>query len=470
MRIIKRLQAACILLALSCTVLAQGLPAPVDDVLKSLDIPRYAVGVYVQEAGGGPVLAEANADSPLSPASTMKLLTSYAALELLGPAFKWKTQAFAHGRQAGDILYGDLIIKGSGDPKFVAESLWQFLRRIRGRGIREIQGNLVLDRSAFETAPHDAASFDGDPAKPYNAGPDALLFNFKAMSFRFVPDTPAGMVHLAVDPPVAGYPVVPPVLSDGECGNWRNRLLPVIDAGGARFQGVYPAACGERVWHLHAYQMTSDQYFSAAFRRIWTDLGGTFTGDVRSGTLPQDARLVAQWDSAPVAEVIRDVNKFSNNVMARQLLLTIAHQVLQIPATAERGAAAISLWLANKGIAARDMRIENGSGLSRSERMSALTMGQLLVAAFRSPTMPEFIASMPLIGLDGTMRERLRAQTVAGNGHIKTGSLNDVRSVAGYVLAASGKRYVVVFMINHARAVEAQAAQDALLQWVYENG
>lgn len=415
-------------------------------------------------------MVAANADRPLNPASTMKLVTTDAALELLGPGFTWKTQAYADGQRAGDVLDGDLIIKGSGDPKLLTENLWQFLRRLRANGLREIRGNLVLDRSAFEEIAYDPASFDGDPMKTYNAGPDALLLNYKAIGFRFVPDESAGVVRLLVDPPIAGYQIVPPMLAGGDCGDWQATLQPAIDGNGARFGGVYAAACGERSWYVHPYQMTHVQYFGAVFRRIWADLGGSFNGEVRNGTVPLTARLVAEWESPSLSEVVRDINKYSNNVMARQLLLTIANNVLQLPATTERGAAMVKLWLNKKGIDAPDLSIDNGSGLSRTARISALTMGRLLAAAYRAAIMPEFMASMPVVGIDGTMRRRLNGQTVAGNAHIKTGRLDDVRAIAGYVLAASGKRYVVVCLINHVNADRGREAQDALLQWVYEHG
>ena len=450
--------------------LGAALPSVVEEALKRSEIPVEAAGVYVQEVGGGPVLAASNWNTSFSPASIMKLVTSSAALELLGPAFTWKTQAYADSRQAGDVLYGDLIIKGNGDPKLVVENFWLFLRRIRAHGIRELRGNVVLDRSAFQDMPFDPASFDGDPMKTYNVGPDALLLNYKAFGFRFVPDEAARKVHLIVDPPVAGYPVVAPALSNGDCSNWRMKLRPVIDGNAARFIGVYPASCGDRTWYVHPYQMTHTQYFAAVFRRIWTELGGTFRGEVRNGLVPPTARLVAEWESVSLSEVIRDINKHSNNVMARQLLLTIANNVLKLPATPDHGAAVVRTWLTNKGIDAPELSIENGAGLSRIERISALTMGRLLAAAFQSPTMPEFMSSLPLAGHDGTMRQSLRTQSVAGYAHIKTGMLNEVRAVAGYVLAASGKRYVAVFMINHANAAQGQEAQDVLLQWIYEQG
>ena len=473
MEIPKILQTAALLflLAASPATPAAELPPPVTRGLQGAAIGPEAVGVYVQEVGArGKVLLSAHPAQAFVPASTMKLVTTDAALELLGPTFSWKTEAYADGVQNGDVLQGDLIIKGGGDPKLVVEKFWLFLRQLRAAGIRDIRGNLVLDRSVFEDGFHDVAAFDDEPTRPYNVGPDALLLNYKTLGFRFVPDAAGGAVRVSVEPPVAGYPVTAPKLAAGECGDWRGRLRAAIEADGIRFNGAYPASCGDRTWYLNPYRMSPTRYFGAVFRQLWSELGGSLQGEVRSGLVPSGARLVGSWESVALPEVIRDINKYSNNVMARQLLLTLAADILKLPANPERGARAIKTWLANKGIEANELVIENGSGLSRDERIAPATMGRMLAAAYQSPLMPEFISSMPLVGYDGTMRRRLNAQTVSGNAHIKTGTLDQVRAIAGYVLAASGKRYAVVCFINHANAAQGQKAQDALLQWVYEKG
>lgn len=456
----------------SCFSCAQaaGLPSPVAEALKRSGIPLNAVGAYVQEVSGPVPRIAVNSTVGFNPASTMKLVTSNAALDLLGPAFTWKTQVYATGTQSGDVLNGDLVIKGSGDPKLVTEKFWQLLRQIRAAGIREIRGNLILDRSAFDDTSYDAARFDGDPLKPYNVGPDALLLNYKVFAFHFLPDPARHLVDVSVDPPLAGYPITPPVLLDGTCADWQAKSLPALNRKGASFAGTFAAACGEKTWYLHPYQMTSTEYFGAVFRQLWADVGGVFKGEVNDGVLPPDARMLTEWQSPALPEVVRDINKYSNNVMARQLLLTLASDVLKLPATPERGGRVVKTWLAAKGIDTSQLVIENGSGLSRIERISAEAMGRMLVAAYQSPVMPELMSALPLVGYDGTMRKRLLTQTVAGRAHIKTGSLNDVRAVAGYVLAASGKRYAVVCIVNHINAPGAQAAHDALLQWVYENG
>src|SRR5450830_1648126 len=455
----------------SATAQAQELPLVVATALKQAKISVKNVGVFVQEVDAARPMLSFNAAAAFNPASVMKLITTDAALELLGPTFNWKTQAYVDGVLSGGVLTGDLSIKGSGDPKLVMENFWLFLRQIRAKGVREIRGNVLLDRSVFEDNVYDPAQFDGDPQKPYNVGPDALLLNYKTIALRFLPDEISGQVNVTMEPPLAGYALKAPKLSkDALCGDWQGKLQADVGIGTAAFNGTYSPACGEKVWYVHPYRMSSTQYFGAVFRQMWSELGGTVSGKVMPGNVVPVARLFAEWQSPAVPEVIRDINKYSNNVMARQLLLTIGAQVAQAPGNTERGARAIRNWLSAKGIGADELQIENGAGLSRNERVAPNTLGQVLVAAFHSPVMPEFIASLPLVGYDGTMRKRLRSEGVAGQAHIKTGSLNDVRSVAGFVQAASGKMYVVVCLINHPNAPSGQAAQDALLQWVFEKG
>jgi len=469
-RLLARLAALALgLLMGALPLMAQELPLSMSNALRQARIPLRNVGVFVQAVDVNQPLLSHNALAAFSPASVMKLLTTDAALELLGPTYSWKTQAYIDGSLSNGVLNGDLSIKGSGDPKLVMENFWLFLRQIRAKGVREIHGNLVLDRSVFEETIYDPAQFDGDPQKPYNVGPDALLLNYKTLTLHFMPDAAGNQVNVSVDPPLAGYTITPPKLSqDSVCGDWKGKLQADVEAAATVFNGAYPVACGEQIWYLNPYRMSATQYFAAVFRQMWTELGGSLSGQVVAATVAPSARLLAEWQSPVVPEVIRDINKYSNNVMARQLLLTIGAQ--SGAGNVAGGAHAIAGWLAAKGIATDDVLIDNGAGLSRSERLAPTTLGQLLLAAYHSAVMPEFIASLPLVGYDGTMRHRLRGEPVAGQAHIKTGSLDEVRSVAGYVQAASGKMYVVVCLINHANAAAGQQAQDALLQWVFEKG
>ena len=447
-----------------------GLPAALSNALRAARLPAAAVGLFVQDVTATRPAVGLNLDRPMNPASVMKLVTTYAALELLGPSYAWKTGIFETGVRRGDVLDGDLVLRGSGDPKLTQEQMWLALKAVRARGIREIRGNIVLDRSAFDANGFDAARFDGDPLRAYNAGPDALLVNFKSFALTFAPDEAAAQVNVSAEP--RGLPVRSAVrLVQGPCADFRAYpVKPKIDATGIVLSGTYAASCGVRTWWLHPHELSQTQYIGLLIRQLWTEVGGVLAGDVRDGALPAGARPVYEIESPTLSEMARDINKFSNNVMARQVFLTLSLETLRLPGSAERSARAVKTWLAEKKIGGEELVMENGSGLSRVERIATGTLGRLLVTAFRSPVMPEFMASMPLVAYDGTMRRRLRTRDVAGQAHIKTGTLNDVRAIAGYVLSASGRRYAVACVVNHPNLAGAQGLHDALLQWVYAEG
>jgi D-alanyl-D-alanine carboxypeptidase/D-alanyl-D-alanine-endopeptidase (penicillin-binding protein 4) len=449
------------------------LPVSVARALAQADIPEHAAAFYVHEIGAERPLLAAGAARPMNPASSIKLVTTYAALELLGPAFQWVTEAYAAGTLSDGVLEGDLVLKGRGDPKLTLENFWLLLRGLRSRGLREIRGDLVLDRTYFAATDHDPARFDEQPTRPYNTGPDALLVNFKAVRLLFVPDSEARRVQILAEPALPQVQIVNRLkLVDGPCGDWVNRLKVDAQGGSAAtrlaFSGRYAASCGERA---RSYSVLPHaHYVLGLFRELWRELGGTFSGTVRDGAVGADARLIASVESPALAQVVRDMNKFSNNVMARQLYLTLGAEAQGEPATREKADRVIREWLAGKRLNFPEMVLENGSGLSRVERISARHLGELLLSSFRSPVMPEFVASLPLAAMDGTMKKRLTDADVAGQAHIKTGSLTGVRSIAGYMLDARGRRWVVVSIVNHPNAGNAQAAQDALLTWIYHRG
>ena len=443
-------------------------PAPADYLarLAAAGIPRNAAAVVVAPLDGGALQWDDNEQQPMNPASTMKLVTTYSALHLLGPAFTFRTEVYAEGPVGGDALRGTLFVRGGGDPKLVIEDLWLIVNRLRGFGIRDIRGDVVLDKSMFDPLPHDPAQFDGEEGRAYNVGPDALLVNFKSIAITFVPDPVAKVARVMVVPEVAGLKaprIVPAV--EGGCGDWRGRLgADIDDPMNVRFRGTYPLACGERAIYLGALEHTS--YFGAVFRAMWERQGGTWTGQVREGPVSATARLVAAQESAPLAMLIRDINKFSNNVMTQQLFLTMG-AAGGAPGNPVRGATAVRNLLSARGIDVPELVLENGCGLSRVERISAGSLGNVLGDAWQSQWMPELMASLPVSGVDGTLKSR---NMPSGAAHMKTGLLEDTRAVAGYVLAASGKRYVVVGIINHPNARFGTGAHDALVDWVFRTG
>jgi D-alanyl-D-alanine carboxypeptidase/D-alanyl-D-alanine-endopeptidase (penicillin-binding protein 4) len=445
---------------------------PLQETMRAAGLPADAVGIFVQEPDSGRVVFAAGADRPLNPASVMKLVTTYAGLEILGPGFTWKTEALADGSMQGNALTGNLVLKGSGDPKLTLENLWLLLRSVRNRGLKHVRGDLVLDRRAFQDVEIDPARFDGDPTRAYNVGPDALLLNYKALRIQLLPEPGARSVRVLVDPPLPNVQVENRItVTDGSCGDWRARLTPQLDDDGktarVMFRGTFALGCGERSFYLSVLRHAP--YAGGLFRHLWEELGGTLAGTVRDGSAGHDARLLATWESPPLADLVRDINKFSNNVMARQLYLTLGAKTFDPPGTGEKSARAIREWLDRKGLDFPELVLETGSGLSRDERISARHLGELLTAAYRSPVMPELMASLPLAAVDGTMRKRLRQDGIAGQAHIKTGSLDGVKSIAGYVFDGERRRMVVVCIVNHPGAnAAAGALQDALLRWVYQ--
>ena len=455
--------------ALTPTAAAAEFPLSVLKELRAAGIPASSAAAVVREVGTATASLSVRADATMNPASVMKLVTTYAALELLGPAYRWKTEVSVDG--------DNLVLRGYGDPKLTYESFWLLLRSLRGRGLQEIRGDVLLDRSFF--GPVADSRIDDESFRPYNVAPDPLLVNFKSLRFSFLPDPERGAVRVFAEPALPGLEVVNTLkIVEGGCPEgraFRDLIRAEFQSKPPRasFTGSYPVACGERDMNVALY--APEDYVAEMIRQLWTEMGGTWQdrngrkGTVREGVASPDARLVYVHESDPLAEIVRDINKFSNNVMARQLFLTLAAELGGSPARAEYASQAIHRWLAGKQIAAPELVIENGSGLSRNERMSAASLAALLQAAWRSAVMPEFVSSLPVVAADGTMKKRLRGERVAGHAHIKTGLLNDARTMAGYVLDRSGRRHVVVMLINHPNAPQADAAQDALLAWVYES-
>ncbi|MBE7939782.1 MULTISPECIES: D-alanyl-D-alanine carboxypeptidase/D-alanyl-D-alanine-endopeptidase [Ramlibacter] len=463
---IARAWSACLLALVAATpVLAQPLPPEVEAALARARIPREAIAVVVAEAGHAtPPRLAWRADAALQPASLAKLATTFAALDLLGPAWRWTTPVYLDGPVRDGTLQGSLYIRGQGDPKLVLERLWLLLRRVKSLGVRQIAGDIVLDRSAFDVPARNAAAFDGEPLRPYNASPDALLLNYKSVVYSFTPLGQQAMVQ--ADPPLDGVqvPASVPLLPSprGGCGDWRSALrADFSNPAQVKFAGGYPAGCGENSWPVAFADPSS--YAERAVGGLWRQLGGGLQGRVREGRVPDGLAPAFESASPPLAEVVRDINKFSNNVMAQQLFLTLGGLQQGRPATLEGGRAALQAWWKQRFPAdAQPPYFDNGSGLSREERITAGQLAGLLQAAWASPVMPELLASLPVVGVDGTLR---RAHAAPGLAHLKTGSLRDVAGIAGIVDGLGGRRWVLVAVVNHPQAAAARPALDALVDW-----
>ncbi len=443
------------------------LPPAVAAALNRAELPRDAVVAMVQEVGNKRPRLAWQIDHAMNPASLMKLLTTFASLEMLGPAWSWSTPVWLRGTLHDGVLEGDLVIKGSGDPKLVVERLWLLLRRVQQLGVREIRGDIVLDRSGFVVPEASAFDFDGEGLRPYNVRADALMLNYKAIVLTFMPDPVRGIATIASEPPLAGVRVDTSVaLTGGNCDDWRGALLADFsNPAHLRFAGEYPAACGEKVWPV-AYA-DAKSYNARAVAGLWQEMGGRLAGSAHDGAAPATTPTF-ESSSPTLGEVVRDINKYSNNAMAQQLFLTLALSS-RGSGTPDGAREALRQWASARFGAATTagLVIDNGSGLSREGRVSARLLTRLLQAAWASPVMPELMSSLPVSGVDGTLTE---SRAALGRAHLKTGSLRDVAGVAGYVLANSGRRYVVVAIANHTNANAARPAFDALVQWAANDG
>jgi D-alanyl-D-alanine carboxypeptidase/D-alanyl-D-alanine-endopeptidase (penicillin-binding protein 4) len=457
---------------LSGSVGAQSMPSEVQAALSRAKIPLDAVSLMVTPVDSkAPARLGHRVDAQMNPASVMKLLTTYAALDLLGPAYVWRTPVWLDGPVVDGTLQGNLVIQGQGDPKLVLERLWLLLRRVQSLGVQRIAGNIVLDRHAFEVPTGDPADFDGEPLRPYNARPDALLLNYKALVMTFTPEPTGTSARMQLDPPMDGVqrPAQVP-MSAGACNDYRASLkADFSNPQMIHMAGSYPSTCGEKVWPV-AYCDPSS-YNARALTGLWLSMGGQLVGKVVDGAAPLTPPTF-EVTSPTLAEVIRDINKFSNNVMAQQLFLTLGlpDMGMALPnratpigtATAESARNALRQWWQRRIHPLEVPTIDNGSGLSRQTRISGQQLAQLLQLAWASPLMPELLASLPVVGLDGTLK---RSRASVASAHLKTGSLRDVTALAGVVHANSGKRYVLVALVNHANAGAAKPALDALIDW-----
>ncbi len=459
--------AALALALVSAVASAAALSPEIQQALRRERIPQDAVAFVVQEAGTGATRLSHNATQPMNPASVMKLLTTYAALDELGPAYTWKTPVWLAGAVKGGVLEGNLHLQGRGDPKLTIERVWLALQRIRSMGVHEIRGDIVIDQSAFIVPETSTAEFDNEPLRPYNARSQALLLNLSAVIYTFTPDVARGVAIVSAEPQLEGVLVDATVpLSNGGCGDWRGGLKAAIgDPKEMRFAGSYPASCGERFWALA--HSDARQYTARLLTTLWRSGGGRLGGAVREGAAPADTAPTFELASPPLADVVRDINKYSNNVMAQQVLLTLGLQRNGgLRVATEDAREALKSWLRERqGELLDGVLIDNGSGLSRQTRLSAALLTRVLQRAWSSAVMPELMASLPVAGLDGTLRRSRGNAATTGRAHLKTGSLRDVQALAGYVLGASGKRYVLVAMVNHANAGAARPALDALVQW-----
>jgi D-alanyl-D-alanine carboxypeptidase/D-alanyl-D-alanine-endopeptidase (penicillin-binding protein 4) len=451
---------------------ADSLPERPRTVLKQQLVPDSAVTVVVRDVASGESLVELNASMPRQPASTMKLVPTWAALELLGPAYAWKTRAWSDAPVAKGVLKGNLYLQGGGDPLLTIERWWRFVTDLRQTGLRVIEGDIVIDQTRFAALNERPEDFDGKSWRTYNVLPDALLVNWQSADFVVRPADDDSGVEIAIQPFPAGLVVDNRVvLTAGRCAG-RNRRITITSPDDAPERvvvtGRLSASCGPQTFHRAIMQPA--EYAYGTFVTLWRQQGGEFSGGMLRAPTPPAARLLLTQESQSLEEIVRVTNKYSSNVMARTLLLTVAAETSGTPATASAGEASIREMFASRGLEFPELVIGNGSGLSREARISGDSMARLLISAWKSRYAPEFLASLALGGLDGTLRRRFEKMDDPSRIRMKTGTLKNVSTIAGYVTGQSGRHYAVAVYINHPGVQNGvgELIQGAVIEWVLE--
>jgi serine-type D-Ala-D-Ala carboxypeptidase/endopeptidase (penicillin-binding protein 4) len=451
---------------------AATLPSSISQVMIAERLPPSSVSFVVIDPDNGHVLLSQLPEVPRSPASTVKTLTTFAALDMLGPTYTWHTRAAIRGNLSDGVLDGDLILQGGGDPYITLERWWSFVQALRAKGLKSIRGDIVIDNSAFSLPPEDPGAFDGRPNRSYNVLPDALMVNFQSVEFRVAANPDTHHVDVIPTPAPVNLKIENHIrFVAGRCGGGAGRVdFQVASANWDRvvFNGALSARCTEQSFARVLLRPTT--YAFGTFVELWRQAGGEFTGKLRIEPTAADARQLLSYDSLTLGEIIRLTNKYSSNLMARHLLLTLGKERFGDPATLEKAADTMVEWGRERGLDLQGIDIDNGSGLSRSTHITVLQLAKALSAAYRSRFAPEFMASLPLAGLDGTLRSRMK-NSPGGAVRLKTGHLDGVSGVAGYVTTAAGKTYVLASLVNNGRADygAAEPLHAALVTWMLDN-
>lgn len=440
------------------------------EIISQSGLPDYAWGVVVlpmPRAEKLPARIEGfglNAQLPMNPASLMKLVTTRAALGLLGPQYRHRTRIATTGRLESGVLKGDLFFQGGGDPKLVIEDLVEIAKQLRAIGIERIEGALVIDGSRFAEPEIDPGQFDGKPHSAYNVGPHAAMVNFKAVKISVWPQA-QGKVSVFTEPRMPQAEVVSRVkLVSGGC-----RATNVQARMDENAKLVVTGTMGKRCNGVDFYVAVLDhaRFAFNAFVAAWEDAGGSMRARLETGPTPAHARTLIDWQSPrPLIELVSDINKLSNNPMTRNLFLNLAAEQGLI-ATREASSQLVKDYLRSRGLDFPELVLDNGAGLSRRERIAPQNLARLLAQALTSADADAWIQTLPVVGAEGTVRNRFRQSELQGRAWLKTGALEDVRGLAGYLMSASGRWVVLVVLVNHPQASQARPAMDALVKWVH---
>jgi D-alanyl-D-alanine carboxypeptidase/D-alanyl-D-alanine-endopeptidase (penicillin-binding protein 4) len=451
-------------LAIEGTPTASDLENQAKQLINSINLSKKSkIGIQVVDLDHGRTIVSINEAESMSPASTMKLVTTRAALDLLGPNHRWITEIYYEGEIRHGILFGDLYLLTSGDPTMSIEKLWRLLSNIKASGITGIEGDVIIDRSVYRIPSHDPAAFDQRPTKTYNVGPDAFLVGENKLEITVDTNSESLLAPVYLFPNLGELKLESEVeLREGKCS--RSKIEASLLGDTISVKGALPRACGLQFYEVNL--LSPKNFSELVLRELWESGGSTLSGTISEGVIPRESKFLTSFTSEPLAQAIRKINKESSNSLARLLYLALAPT--KIYENSEQDSeSAIRAWANKKNMHTEGLRFDNGSGLSRSERLSPLFLSEVLADAWRDPFSAEFISSLSIPALDGTLRNRLTRSAASKRGHLKTGLLNEVRSIAGYLNHPSGHTFSVVVMINGPHQNNRMETIDAIIDWIF---
>ncbi len=469
----KRILSALFLFVSLGAAAQDSLPPAVLAALKAAEVPADALAAMAVPLAHRAPAWRHRSQEAMQPGSAMKLVTSIVALDRLGPNQRGFTELRSAAPIADGTLRGDLVLKGGADVELDTARLWALLLELRERGVGRIDGDILIDRTLFRPARPDLGlpPFDESPESYYNVIPDALYLNGNLLPLE-LSAAAEGTVQAATVPPLPAlqFDTSRVQLVDAPCGEWDKhwRAAQVQREDGGRllrivFNGAFPRDCTQRT----ALQLIDRlEHEERLLRAVWESLGGSWTGRAREAAAPADTRLLARHVARPWGEVLRHLNKTSDNAEARLLYLLLGAPLMAANPqlnTAELAAREVRAWFAENRIDSAGLVLDNGSGLSRSERISPQQMTALLRAAWNGRHAHDFIATLPTAGVDGTLRNRLKTGPATGWARLKTGTLKNVVGLAGYVNDSRGRPWAVAMMVNHDNAPRARPVLDALV-------
>ena len=435
--------------------------------LTQLKIPKNAIGISLIKIPNEiypfkPVIYGFNARKKFNPASTVKLLTSYYALANLGKSFRFKTEFFAQGEKINKSFTGNFYMRGRGDPKLVYEDLQEIVLNIRGTGLEQLNGKFIFDDSFFSEPDIDVSMFDGKKNKPYNVGPNATLVNFKAVELTVKKIN--RKLDVSIHPPLADVKIKNNIRwLRGNCS--RNKIYLREMEGTLAVSGTFGTRCKRR--RLYIGILSHDKFAYSMFKQLWIDSGGSFKQVLQRGVVPENVKPFYIWHNPrELGSLLKDINTLSNNPMARNLFLNFSSKMDEA-GSLQKSRKILSEWFQEKSIFDTPVLIDNGAGLSRKTKITPEDLSSLLADAVLNDEFVVWRNSLARAGKEGTTINRFRGMEVSGRAWVKTGSLEGVQAISGYIFTQKNEWVIFTVFVNHKKADKVKLILDKFVNLLY---